>query len=78
MRTILLTTLVLMAQPAMAGEMRTYQDPMGRNTGRSVSDGHGTTTFYDPSGRQISRAVTQGDTTTIYDPSGRQIGRVRK
>ena len=77
MRSLILLV-VLIAQPATAGEMRTYQDPMGRNTGRSVSDGHGNVTFYDAMGRQTSRAVTQGNTTTVYDPSGRQIGRVRK
>jgi len=44
---------------------RTYQDSMGRTTGRSVTDTRGNTTFYDPMDRQTERSVTSGGTTTV-------------
>jgi hypothetical protein len=55
---------------------RTYQNPMGQNTGRSTTDARGNSTYYDATGRQIGRAVqgNNGD-ITIYDPMGRQVGR---
>ena len=56
---------------------RTYQDSMGRTTGRSVTDTRGNTTFYDPMDRQTGRSVTSGGTTTVYDPMGRQTGTIR-
>jgi hypothetical protein len=55
---------------------RTYQDSMGRNTGRSVTTG-GNTTFYDNMGRTTARSTTSGGTTKVYDNMGRQTGTVR-
>ena len=70
--------LLLMSGTAMAQvQNRTYQDSMGRNTGRSVTDGRGNTTFYDSMGRNTGRSVTRGNTTTVYDSFGRQTGRIR-
>jgi hypothetical protein len=37
---------------------RTFQDSMGRNTGRSVTDSRGNTTFYDAMGRNTGRSAT--------------------
>ena len=71
--------LLLMSGTAMAQvQNRTYQDSMGRNTGRSVTDSRGSTTFYDPMGRQTGRAVTNGNSTTVYDSMGRQTGTIRR
>jgi hypothetical protein len=56
---------------------RTYQDSMGRNVGRSVTDTRGNTTFYDAMGRNTGRSVTSGGTTTVYDQMGRQTGTIR-
>ena len=49
--------LLLMSGTAMAQvRNRTYQDSMGSNTGRSVTDARGnTTTVYDSFGRQTGR-----------------------
>ena len=70
--------LLLMSGTAMAQvQNRTYQDSMGRNTGRSVTDSRGNTTFYDSMGRNTGRSVTRGNTTTAYDSLGRQTGRIR-
>ena len=45
---------------------------MGRNTGRSVTDSNGNTTFYDEMGRNPGRSVTDSNGTTIlYDNFGR-------
>ncbi len=38
---------------------------MGRNTGRSVTDTRGNTTFYDDMGRNPGRSVTHSNGTTI-------------
>jgi|SRR5258706_1945650 hypothetical protein len=56
-------------------QQRTYQDSMGRNTGRSVTTG-GNTTFYDNMGRNTGRSVTRGNTITVYDNMGRQTGNI--
>lgn len=56
---------------------RTYQDSMGRNVGRSVTDTRGNTTFYDAMGRNTGRSVTNGNTTIVYDSMGRQTGTIR-
>ena len=56
---------------------RTYQDSMGRNVGRSVTDTRGNTTFYDAKGRNTGRSVTNGNTTIVYDQMGRQTGTIR-
>ena len=56
---------------------RTYQDSMGRNVGRSVTDTRGNTTFYDAMGRNAGRSVTNGNTTIVYDSMGRQTGTIR-
>jgi hypothetical protein len=56
---------------------RSFQDPMGRNIGRSTTDTQGNTTFYDAQGRNQGRAVTNGNVTTTYDNMGRQTGTVR-
>ena len=70
--------LLLMSGTAMAQvQNRTYQDSMGRNTGRSVTDSRGNTTYYDSMGRSTGRSVTRGNTTTVYDSFGRQTGRIR-
>jgi hypothetical protein len=58
------------------GQTRTYQDSMGRETGRSTTNGN-TTTFSDSMGRNTGRAVTNGGTTTIYNPLGQQTGTIR-
>jgi hypothetical protein len=50
---------------------------MGRNTGRSVTDSRGNTTFYDAMGRNTGRSVTNGNTTTVYDQMGLQTGTIR-
>ena len=55
---------------------RTYQDSMGRNTGRSVTDSRGNTTYYDSMGRNTGRSTTDSrGRTTFYDAMGRQTGR---
>jgi hypothetical protein len=59
--------LALLASTAAMAQQRTYQDSMGRNTGRSVTDGRGNSTFYDAMGRNTGRSVTNGNTTTTYD-----------
>ena len=56
---------------------RTFQDSMGRNVGRSVTDTRGNTTFYDAMGRNTGRSVTNGNTTIVYDSMGRQTGTIR-
>ena len=69
---------LLMSGTAMAQvQNRTYQDSMGRNTGRSVTDSRGNTTYYDSMGRNTGRSVTRGNSTTVYDSFGRQTGRIR-
>jgi hypothetical protein len=73
-----IVALLLMSGTAMAQvQNRTYQDSMGRNTGRSVTDSRGNTTFYDAMGRNTGRSVTNGNTTTVYDQMGRQTGTIR-
>ena len=69
--------LLLMSGTAMAQvQNRTYQDSMGRNTGRSVTDSRGNTTFYDSMGRNTGRSVTDSrGNTTFYDSMGRNTGR---
>jgi hypothetical protein len=48
----IIAALLLMSSTAMAQvQNKTYQDSMGRNTGRSVTSG-GTTTVYDQMGWQ--------------------------
>jgi hypothetical protein len=70
--------LLLMSGTAMAQvQNKTYQDSMGRNTGRSVTDSRGNATFYDAMGRNTGRSVTSGNTTTVYDQMGRQTGTIR-
>jgi hypothetical protein len=56
----------------------TFQDPMGRNTGRSATDSHGNTTFYDDKGRETGRAVSTPNGTTLYDNKGRETGRIQR
>ena len=74
-----IVALLLMTDVAMAQvQNRTFQDAIGRNTGRSVTDGRGNTTYYDAMGRNTGRSVTSGNTTTIYDTMGRQIGTTSK
>ena len=69
--------LLLMSGTAMAQvQNRTYQDSMGRNTGRSVTDSRGNTTYYDSMGRTTGRSVTDSQgSTTFYDAAGRVTGR---
>jgi hypothetical protein len=73
-----IVALLLMSGTAMAQvQNRTYQDSMGRNTGRSVTDSRGNITYYDSMGRNTGRSVTNGNTTTVYDQMGRQTGTIR-
>jgi hypothetical protein len=51
---------------------------MGRNTGRSVTDSRGNTTYYDNVRRNTGRASTINGTTTIYDNAGPRVGIVTK
>jgi hypothetical protein len=70
--------LLLMTDVAMAQvQNRTYQDAMGRNTGRSVTDTRGNTTYFDSMGRNTGRSVTSGNTTTVYDNFGRRTGSIQ-
>ena len=70
--------LLLMSGTAMAQvQNRSYQDSMGRNTGRSVTDSRGNVTYYDAMGRTTGRSTTNGNTTTVYDQMGRQTGSIR-
>ena len=51
--------LLLMSGTATAQvQNRTYQDSMGRNTGRSVTDSRGNTTYYNSMGRNTGRSAT--------------------
>jgi hypothetical protein len=54
---------------------RTYQDNMGRQTGRSTTDAQGRSTYQDNMGRNTGRSETHGNTTTFYDNMGRETGR---
>jgi hypothetical protein len=69
--------LLLMSGTAMAQvQNRTYQDSMGRNTGRSVTDSRGNTTYYDSMSRNTGRSTTDSSgRTTFYDAMGRNTGR---
>ena len=52
----IIATIVLLLDCSIAltqTQQRTFQDSMGRNTGRSVTDRNGTTTVYDARGRQV-------------------------
>jgi YD repeat-containing protein len=70
-----IVALLLMTDVAMAQvQNRTYQDAIGRNTGRSVTDN---VTYYDAMGRTTGRSTTNGNTTTVYDQMGRQTGTIR-
>ena len=74
-----IVALLLMTGTAMAQvQNRSYQDSMGRNTGRSVTDTRGNTVFYDAMGRTTGRSVTNGNTTTVYDSMGRRTGTIRR
>ena len=55
--------LALLASDAALAQVqnRTFQDSMGRNTGRSVTDSRGNTTFYDSMGRNTGRSVTDSE-----------------
>ena len=69
---------LLMTDVAMAQlQNRTYQDAIGRNTGRSVTDSRGNVTYYDAMGRTTGRSTANGNTTTVYDQMGRQTGTIR-
>jgi YD repeat-containing protein len=74
-----IVALLLMTGTAMAQvQNRTYQDSMGRNTGRSVTDTRGNITFYDAMGRNTGRATTNGNTTITYDNFGRRTGSISR
>ena len=63
MKFIVALLALLVSDAALAQvQNRTYQDSMGRNTGRSVTDSRGNTTFYDSMGRNTGRSVTNGNT----------------
>ena len=73
-----IVALLLMSGTAMAQvQNRTFQDSMGRNTGRSVTDSRGNVTYYDAMGRNTGRSVTSGNSTIVYDQMGRQTGTIR-
>ena len=74
---IVLTLLLSSGAATAQQQNRTYQDSMGRNVGRSVTDTRGNTTFYDAKGRNTGRSVTNGNTTIVYDQMGRQTGTIR-
>ena len=76
----IVAVLALLASDAALAQVqnRTYQDSMGRNTGRSVTDSRGNTTYYNSMGRNTGRSTTRGNTTTIYDSMGRQTGTIRR
>jgi YD repeat-containing protein len=68
--------IALLASDAAMAQQRTYQDSMGRNIGRSVTDTRCNTTFYDVMGRNTGRSVTNArGNTTYYDSMGRNTGR---
>jgi len=72
-----IVALLLMSGTAMAQvQNRTFQDSMGRNTGRSVTDSRGNVTYYDAMGRNTGRSVTNGNSTIVYDQMGRQTGTI--
>jgi YD repeat-containing protein len=74
-----IVALLLMSGTAMAQvQNRTFQDSMGRNTGRSVTDSRCNTTFYDAMGRNTGRSATSGNTTTTYDNMGRRTGSISR
>jgi hypothetical protein len=74
----IIAALLLMSSTAMAQvQNKTYQDSMGRNTGRSVTDSRGNASFYDAMGRNTERSVSSGGTTTVYDQMGWQTGTIR-
>jgi hypothetical protein len=73
---ILIAALLIVSSSANAQTVnRSYQNPMGQNTGRSTTDTQGRSTFYDNMGLNTGRAETRGNTTTFYDNMGREIGR---
>jgi YD repeat-containing protein len=77
--TVTTLLLVLCGVASAQTQTRTYQDAMGRNVGRSVTDTRGNTTYYDSLGRQTGRSSTdRNGTTTTYDSFGRQTGTIRK
>jgi hypothetical protein len=79
----ILTTIVLLIELSSTLALaqtttRTYQDNMGRETGRSVTDRNGNTTIYDNMGRETGRITTdRNGNTTSYDRMGRETGRSR-
>ena len=78
MRIILALIIALASNAALAQtQQRTFEDSIGRNTGRSVTDTRGNTTFYDNMGRNTGRSTTSNGTTTVYDNMGRHTGTIR-
>ena len=68
-----IVALLLMTDVAMAQvQNRTYQDAIGRDTGRSVTDSRGNVTYYDAMGRTTGRSDDQRQTPP---PSMTQMGR---
>ena len=75
----IIVALLLMTGTAMAQvQNRTYQDAMGREVGRSVTDSRGNTTFYDAMGRNTGRSITSGNTTATYVNMGRRTGSISR
>jgi hypothetical protein len=66
----IIALLALLASDAAMAQQRTYQDAMGRETGRSVTDTRGNTTFDDAISRNTGRSVTgsNGNTTPVIRP----------
>lgn len=59
-------------------ENRTFQNSLGQNIGRSVTDTRGNTLYYDRMGQNTGRSVTSNSGTMFYDRMGRQTGSVRR
>ena len=73
MRSIIALIIVLSSGAALAQQVnRTYQDAMGRNTGRSVTDRRGNTTYYEAMGRNTGRSVP---VATAPSSTTRWVGR---
>ena len=70
MRIILALIVALASNAALAQtQQRTFENSMGRNTGRSVTDTRGNTTFYDNMGRNTGarpRATAPQRSTTTW------------
>lgn len=58
-------------------EHQTFQNSLGQNVGRSVTNSRGNTVYYDRMGQNTGRSVTTGNGTTFYNSKGQQTGTSR-